>query len=88
MGARRAKASTSDGLVVRLESCRHGQAPLRAEDAVDELREQGWTPSDIAVLETGPRRSEQTNRCHLLPVGNFRRSRGVRAAVERRNHSA
>ena len=58
----RIKASTTDGPAVRLESCGHDQALERADDVVDELLEQGWKPSDIAVLATGPRHPEQTNR--------------------------
>ena len=58
----RMKAGTTDGPAVRLESCRYDQALERADDVVDELLEQGWKPSDIAVLATGPRHPEQTNR--------------------------
>ena len=58
----RIKASTTDGPAVRLESCGHDQALERADDVVDELLEQGGKPSDIALLATGPRHPEQTNR--------------------------
>ena len=58
----RMKPSTIDGPAVRLESCRCDQALERADDVVDELLEQGWKPSDIAVLATGGRHPEQSNR--------------------------
>ena len=52
----------ADGSAVRLEACSHEEALERADDVVDELLGQGWKPSDIAVLATGPRHPEQTNR--------------------------
>lgn len=62
MAPMRMMAGTTDELAVRLESCRYDQALERADDVADELREQGWKPSDIAVLATGGRHPEQTNR--------------------------
>lgn len=58
----RMKASTIDGPAVRFEACDYDQALERADDVVDELLEQGWKPSDIAVLATGGRHPEQSNR--------------------------
>ena len=58
----RMKASTTDGPAVRFVECAAEDALERADDVVDELLEQGWKPSDIAVLATGGRHPEQTNR--------------------------
>jgi len=62
MAPNRLRVSEHDGEDVRFVACAHTEALDRADDMVDELIEQGWQPSDIAVLATGHRHPEQKAR--------------------------
>ena len=62
MAPNRMRISTHDGPAVRFVPCSYDQALDHADDVVDQLIEEGWQPSDIAVLATGPRHPEQKQR--------------------------
>ncbi|MBD8606032.1 NERD domain-containing protein [Aeromicrobium sp. CFBP 8757] len=62
MAPNRLRVSQHDGEDVRFVECAHDEALDRADDLVDQLIEEGWEPSDIAVLATGPRHPEQKAR--------------------------
>lgn len=59
MAPNRLRVSEHDGEDVRFVECSHDEALDRADDMVDQLIDQGWQPSDIAVLTTGHRHPEQ-----------------------------
>jgi hypothetical protein len=56
------KLSGADGPVVRFVECESADALAHGDDAVDALLEEGWRPEDIALLTTGSRHPEQTQR--------------------------
>lgn len=56
------RSSTADGLKVRFVAVPPEQALDAADDVVEELLDEGWQPSDVALLATGARHSEQRNR--------------------------
>lgn len=62
MAPNRLRVSEHDGEDVRFIECTHDEALGRADDLVDQLIDEGWQPSDIAVLATGPRHPEQKAR--------------------------
>ena len=62
MAPNRLRVSQYNGEDVRYVECDHSDALDRADDMVDQLIEEGWQPSDIAVLATGPRHDEQKHR--------------------------
>ena len=62
MAPTKMRSATHDGPEVRFTECPHDKALEHADDIVDQLIEEGWQPSDIAVLATGPRHQEQKNR--------------------------
>lgn len=62
MAPSRLFASDYDGPAVRFVPCAAGEAVARADDVVDELIDEGWQPSDIALLTTQSRHPEQLNR--------------------------
>ena len=62
MAPNRMRISTHEGPDVRFVPCAFDQALDEADDVVDQLIEEGWQPSDIAVLATGPRHPEQKQR--------------------------
>jgi hypothetical protein len=51
-----------DGPAVRFVECEPGEALSAGDDAVDALLDEGWRPDDIALLTTGSRHPEQTQR--------------------------
>lgn len=51
-----------EGPTVRLVECTAQQAVGCADDAVDELLDDGWSPRDVALLCTGTRHPEQRSR--------------------------
>lgn len=51
-----------EGPDVRLVECSWRKALERADDAVDELLDEGWRPQDLALLTTGSRHPEQVQR--------------------------
>lgn len=62
MAPNRLRVSQHDGEDVRFVECAHDKALDHADDLVDQLIDEGWQPSDIAVLATGPRHAEQKAR--------------------------
>ncbi|AXT85115.1 nuclease [Aeromicrobium sp. A1-2] len=62
MAPNRLRVSQHEGEDVRFVECEHDVALDRADDMVDRLIDEGWQPSDIAVLTTGPRHPEQKAR--------------------------
>ena len=62
MAPNRMRTSTHEGPEVRFVPCAFDKALEEADDVVDQLIEEGWQPSDIAVLATGPRHPEQKQR--------------------------
>ena len=62
MAPNRMRISTHDGPAVRFVPCSFDKALEEADDVVDQLIGEGWQPSDIAVLATGPRHPEQKQR--------------------------
>ncbi|QGG41835.1 nuclease-related domain-containing DEAD/DEAH box helicase [Aeromicrobium yanjiei] len=62
MAPNRLRVSQHEGEEVRFVECSHEDALDRADDMVDQLIDEGWQPSDIAVLTTGPRHPEQKSR--------------------------
>jgi len=62
MAPNRLRISQYSGEDVRYVECAHTDALDRADDMVDQLIDEGWQPSDIAVLATGPRHDEQKHR--------------------------
>ncbi|MEV7396704.1 NERD domain-containing protein/DEAD/DEAH box helicase [Aeromicrobium sp. NPDC092404] len=62
MAPNRLRVSQHDGEEVRFVDCDHSDALDRADDMVDQLIDEGWQPSDIAVLATGQRHPEQKAR--------------------------
>ena len=62
MAPNRMRISTHEGPDVRFVPCAFDRALDEADDVVDQLIEEGWQPSDIAVLATGPRHPEQKQR--------------------------
>ncbi|MYR07780.1 ATP-binding domain-containing protein [Gordonia sp. SID5947] len=51
-----------DGPEVRFVACNPADALDAADDQIDVLLDEGWRPEDIALLTTGSRHSEQTER--------------------------
>jgi len=51
-----------DGDPVRFIPCAEDEAVSRADDAVDELLDEGWEPEHLALLTTGTRHPEQRAR--------------------------
>ena len=62
MAPSRLFASDYDGPAVRFVACSADDAVSRADDIVDELLDEGWQPSDVALLTTQSRHPEQLNR--------------------------
>ena len=62
MAPNRMRISTHEGPAVRFVPCSFDKALDEADDVVDQLIDEGWQPSDIAVLATGPRHPEQKQR--------------------------
>lgn len=62
MAPNRMRASKHEGEKVRFVACAADDAISAADDVVDELIDMGWEPSDIAVLATGHKHPEHTNR--------------------------
>lgn len=62
MAPNRLRSSDHEGEEVRFVECAHDVALDHADDMVDQLIDEGWQPSDIAVLATGPRHPEQKAR--------------------------
>ena len=54
MAPNRMRISTHEGPAVRFVPCSFDKALDEADDVVDQLIDEGWQPSDIAVLATGP----------------------------------
>lgn len=62
MAPNRLRVSQHDGEEVRFVECSYEKALDAADDMVDQLIDEGWQPSDIAVLTTGQRHPEQKSR--------------------------
>lgn len=62
MASNRLRNSEHEGEQVRFVECAYDTALDCADDMVDQLIDEGWQPSDIAVLSTGPRHPEQRSR--------------------------
>lgn len=62
MAPNRLRTSQHEGEEVRFIECGPDDALDHADDMVDQLIDEGWQPSDIAVLATGPRHPEQVAR--------------------------
>lgn len=58
----RMRVGELDGPEVELVECTPAEALDVADDRVDQLLDKGWRPEDIAVLATGSRHPEQTQR--------------------------
>lgn len=58
----RMRSSSIDGPRVRFVACGSDEALDRADDQIDSLLDEGWSPADIAILATGSRHPEQTAR--------------------------
>ncbi|MCR8693755.1 NERD domain-containing protein [Rhodococcus pyridinivorans] len=56
-----------DGPDVRFVPCSPDDALDRADDAIDELLDEGWRPEDVALLATGSRHPEQIERQEAGP---------------------
>lgn len=62
MAPNRLLASLYEGEEVRFVPCAYDAAIEAADDVVDQLLDEGWQPSDIAVLATGHKHPEHANR--------------------------
>lgn len=62
MAPNRLLASAYEGEKIRFVPCTYDAAIDAADDMVDQLLEEGWQASDIAVLATGPRHPEHKHR--------------------------
>ena len=72
-----------EGEATRFVPCTHEMAIDAAADMVDKLHEEGWQPSDIAVLATGHEHPEQANR-QAHGWESFRTP--IRSSAVRRKH--
>lgn len=62
MAPNRLLASVYEGAPVRFIECAAGDAVERADDVVDQLLDEGWQESDLALLTTQSRHQEHLNR--------------------------
>ena len=62
MAPNKMRISQHDGPEVRFVPCGWDQAIEHADDVVEQLLDEGWQPSDLALIATGPRHPEQKAR--------------------------
>ena len=62
MAPNKMRISQHDGPEVRFVECAWDEAIEKADDVVDQLLEEGWQASDVALVATGPRHPEQKAR--------------------------
>ncbi|WP_344327698.1 nuclease-related domain-containing DEAD/DEAH box helicase [Aeromicrobium halocynthiae] len=62
MAPNRMRVSEHDGPDVRFVPCSYDAALDHADDVVESLLEEGWQPSDLALIATGSRHPEQKAR--------------------------